>query len=213
MTELLLARHGETAWNVEGRYQGHLDIDLNDTGRQQAQQLAALVAAQHGHSAIHALISSDLARAFHTAQPIAAQLGLPIAADPRLRERHLGALQGHTREDNARLNAEAHARMLEADFALPGGGESQQAFHDRVKAALFDIAKRHVGRRVLIVTHGGVLAMAWRIAMGVPVDAPRAVPILNASLNALDFDGTQLAIRTWGETGHLDRVLDEAARI
>jgi 2,3-bisphosphoglycerate-dependent phosphoglycerate mutase len=213
MTELLLARHGETSWNTEGRYQGHLDIDLNDTGRQQAQQLAALVAAQHEREPIDALISSDLARAFNTAQPIAATLGLHIETDPRLRERHLGALQGHTREDNARLNAEAHARMLEAHFPLPGGGESQQQFHDRVHDALHELARRHAGQRVLIVTHGGVLAMAWRIAMRVPVDAPRAVPILNASLNALDFDGTQLAIRYWGETGHLDRVLDEAARI
>jgi broad specificity phosphatase PhoE len=86
MTCLLLIRHGETDWNIEGRWQGQADVPLNQRGRQQAIDIARSLC----HSDIHAIYSSDLQRAWHTAQVLARLKKLPIQPDTRLREIHQG---------------------------------------------------------------------------------------------------------------------------
>ncbi len=90
ITTLVLVRHGETAWNVEGRIQGHLDVPLNETGLAQA----AAVGKRFRSERFDAIYSSDLIRAFRTASPVVANPEVDIIRDPRLRERHLGVLQG-----------------------------------------------------------------------------------------------------------------------
>src|SRR3982751_2687844 len=92
MTTLHLVRHGETNWNRDGRIQGWSDVPLSDVGREQARELAADLAERP----IGAIYSSDLRRAFETAEPLAQRRGLPIRSSPALRERNFGANEGRT---------------------------------------------------------------------------------------------------------------------
>jgi 2,3-bisphosphoglycerate-dependent phosphoglycerate mutase len=210
MTEIILIRHGETEWNALGRYQGHTDIALNNTGHAQAQAAARAIAHLHKTQPFAGLYASDLQRALQTAQPIAQVLSLPVQTDPRLRERHFGALEGLTREQIAQQHPDHAARLLEPHHPPPGG-ESQAQFFTRVEQALHDIAAKHPSQTVAAVCHGGTLAMAWRIAHGQWVDAPRAGPMLNASLNSIVHDGTRFSVRYWGEVSHLHNSADDLA--
>lgn len=204
---LCLVRHGETGWNAERRLQGHEDIPLNATGEAQAH--AASQALQHQRFA--ALYSSDLRRAHQTALAIAAPHALPVVADARLRERHYGIFQGLTYDEAQRQHPEAYAAFLQRTpgFALPGGGESLDAIVERVATTLGELAARHPGQDILVVTHGGVLDVAYRLATGMDFAQPRDFPIHNAALNwiALTPPGWQLL--SWGEPAHGGAALDE----
>jgi probable phosphoglycerate mutase len=198
--ELTLVRHGETLWNVEGRMQGHGDSPLSERGRLQAEALAGALSAE----GLDALYSSDLRRALDTARPIAAVLGLPVRPDARLRERHLGVLEGRTFAEVARDEPELLARWQGTDPAwVVPGGESKQQKHARVVAALASIVERHAGERVLAVTHGGGLDAAFRHALRIPLSAPRRFSLLNASLNVLLVEDGTWSVRTWGDVRHL----------
>jgi probable phosphoglycerate mutase len=213
-TTLLLIRHGETAWNAEGRIQGQLDVPLSSRGVWQAARLAARLAGER----IDAVIASDLARAALTAQPLAAAIDLPLRFDVRLRERDFGCFQGHTLEEiAARWPLQFH-RWRERDpaWAIPEG-ESGAQFIARVREALRDIAAAHPGRTVVVVAHGGTLDIAYRHARGLGWDAPREHVMLNAGINRLHAELAppdsllRLAIDTWGDVTHLDSARDELA--
>lgn len=205
---LLLIRHGETAWNAEHRIQGSLDIPLSATGIWQAGRLAERLAAE----CIDAVYASDLARAWLTAEPIAARLGLELRADIRLRERSFGIFEGHTLEEiAARWPAEFAAwRERDPAWAMPAG-ESGAAFIERVNAALHDIACAWAGATVAIVAHGGVLDVAYRTARALAWDAPREHVMANAAINriAAAAPPLRLAIVEWGDVAHLSDARDE----
>lgn len=198
-TRLIIVRHGETEWNAAGRIQGHLDSPLDEEGREQAVAVARRLAPEP----IDALYSSDLGRACQTAAPIAAATMLDVVTDPRLRERNLGLFQGITfdeaRARHPELFARYKARDLHVDFAT---GESLLALRDRVAGVLAEIAGRHPGGTVVVVTHGGVLDQVYRLATGLPLEAPRDFEIENASLNHLRWDGTRLHLEHWGDVSH-----------
>ena len=201
MTELIFIRHGETDWNRQQRFQGQIDVDLNATGLAQAQRLAARLAAEPAD----VLISSDLARALQTAAPLGQAWALQAAPVRGLREQSFGMLEGL---DVPTIQTRHPALWQEwlthrADFALPGGGESLAQFHDRVLAAVREIAHSHAGRRVAVVTHGGVLDMLWRSAQGLPLDGLRSCAIPNAGINRLRWHGSGLHIELWGDDTHL----------
>jgi probable phosphoglycerate mutase len=213
-TTLLLIRHGETAWNAEGRIQGQLDVPLSSRGVWQAARLAARLAGER----IDAVIASDLARAALTAQPLAAAIDLPLRFDARLRERDFGCFQGHTLEEiAARWPLQFH-RWRERDpaWAIPEG-ESGAQFIARVLDALRDVAAAHPGRTVVVVAHGGTLDIAYRHARNLAWDAPREHVMLNASINRMRAELAppdpvlRLAIDLWGDVGHLDSARDELA--
>ena len=201
MTELIFIRHGETDWNRQERFQGQIDVALNATGQAQAQRLAARLAAEPAD----VLISSDLGRALQTAAPLGQAWALQAAPVRGLREQSFGMLEGldvpTIKSRHAALWQDWLAQR--ADFALPGGGESLRQFHDRVMAAVRDIADTHSGRRVAVVTHGGVLDMLWRNAQGLPLDGLRSCPIPNAGINRLRWRGGSLHIELWGDDAHL----------
>lgn len=146
MTTILLARHGETDWNLNRRVQGHSDTPLNDTGRAQAQALGEELAGER----IDAVYSSDLVRAHETARAVAEPRGLGVTAIRDLRERHFGTWEGLT--DN-----EIFARFDPALDTSWGDGETREEMAERVLDALRRIAATHPESRVLVVSHGGPL--------------------------------------------------------
>jgi len=203
MTEIWFIRHGETAWNREGRLQGWQDIELNAAGREQATQLAARMAAVE--QSFDALYSSDLQRAHTTAEPISAELGLRIRTEPGLRERGFGVLEGLDLARIDELAPEAAAARKSRDPLRPiEGGESLGQFQTRIISTVNDLAQRHANEHILAVTHGGVLDIIWRHASGVPLDGPRPVPLLNASINRIGIEGRQWHVLEWGDIFHLD---------
>lgn len=211
ITRIVLIRHGETDWNAERRLQGHIDIALNSEGRRQA---AALGAALAGAS-FDAIYASDLQRAHQTAQAVAALHGMPVRAEPGLRERCFGGFEGllyaEIEQRFPRQFAAWQAR--EVDSAMPAGvrhAETFRKFYQRCTGAIMGIARRHPGQTLALVAHGGVLECAYRAALGLSLETPRNFPVLNASINRLTVAGEVLALESWGEVGHLRRdVLDE----
>jgi len=206
-TELIMIRHGVTAWNKERRFQGQIDIPLDDEGLRQAQLLGQSMAG----AALAAVYASDLTRARQTAEPLASAIGLPVVAEPGLRERHYGAFEGRTWDELQREHAADFARWRarEPDFSLPGGGETLLALHDRVEATMRALAARHPGASVVAVTHGGVLDCAYRIATGLGMREPRQHDLLNASINRILFDGERFSLVGWADVAHL-RQADDA---
>lgn len=205
-TLLCLVRHGETAWNAEGRVQGQLDVPLNAIGVAQARCVANALAGER----FDALYSSDLARVTQTAQPLAQQLGLPLQLDARLRERHYGFFQTLTYAEVKVQHPADYARFrsrdLDYDFRT---GESLQAFYDRSIACLSDIAGRHAGESILVFTHGGVLEMAYRCAQGLDLRSVRDFGIPNAALNRLAIEGDAWSVLAWADCAHLATALDD----
>ena len=209
LTRFCLVRHGETDWNAERRLQGQLDIPLNTQGQRQARQLADAVAAADYR--FDALYSSPLHRAYATAEPLARAVGLSVATLPTLMERHFGAMQGARLDEAAQTHPQAWAayaeRSLHHDLY---GGESIQTFADRIHTAVNQLARQHCGQRVLLVAHGGVLDMIYRLASGQPLQGQRMIVVPNASLNWLSHDGEHWQVEHWADTRHLgETALDE----
>ena len=204
-TELILIRHGETDWNRELRFQGHIDVPLNDMGHEQARRLGLRLAREP----VRYIVSSDLLRAQQTAAPAARLLQLPVATTVALREQHFGIVEGLRADNIRRDHPRAWEEWLEfrADRGMPGG-ESPRQFHARVTQALRAIAARHVGQTVLVVTHGGVLDMAWRSARGLGLDGPRQSEIPNGGINRVRIGAANEApfaieIVDWADVRHL----------
>lgn len=165
MTRLLLIRHGETEWNVEGRYQGQTDVPLNERGRGQAQALAAAVAAMP----IAAVYSSDLQRALDTARAVAERTGARLVIDARLREIDQGAWEGLV---GAEVREQWHdllvARRADPESFAPPGGEPFVAVRERVLAAVQDAVQVHPGETIALVSHGLALAIVRTALAGLP---------------------------------------------
>lgn len=200
--EIIVVRHGETAWNFDGRIQGHLDVELNEVGRQQAAAVADRLSKE---TAISAVYSSDLKRAFETAQIIARCCGIPeVIQDPDLRERHLGDLQGLTSDEGLTLKPNAYqaCKSSRTDQEIPGGGESFDQLYNRCTSSLGKIGRRHIGEQVVVVTHGGaVRALHKRAAPAEELPGK----ILNASVNIFHVAGERWSIKAWGDISHLNK--------
>ena len=156
MTSLILIRHGETDWNVEGRWQGQIDIPLNQKGRIQAEETARNLS----DVPISAIYSSDLSRAFETARPLADWKGLPIQTDPRLREIHQGVWQGMLVKDIQARYAERFEQRADNPLSVsPPGGETVLQVNGRVLSIISEIVQRHPQETIAIVSHGFVIAL------------------------------------------------------
>jgi len=201
MTQLILIRHGETVWNQQRRMQGHSDSPLSETGVRQAQLLARHLR----QIAFGALYSSDSGRAQHTARSVAEVTGHDIILEPRLRERHFGVFEGLTGSEIAANHPADYARFKSRDQAhvIPGG-ESALQFRARVLACFEEIAGRHNGELVVVITHGLVLDVLYRAALGIPPELPRIHELVNAGINRLRYDGGTWHIEVWADASHLD---------
>ena len=158
-TTLILARHGETDWNREGRFQGHADPPLNDTGRAQAARLAEMLADEP----IDAIYASDLRRAHETAEIVAAGRNVDVVVEPDLRERDVGEWSGLTLPEIEERYPDELRRFREEGTSV---GESREALAQRVVAAVRRIADAHPAGHVLVVTHGGALRTLRHAAGG-----------------------------------------------
>jgi len=197
---ILVIRHGETHWNRAGRVQGWQDSALTDVGLAQAHALADRLADER----IEHVISSDLGRARQTAAPIVGRLGIGIDLDPELRERNYGVFEGRTYGEIERDDPEAYAFLVRRDPAyLVPGGESGEAFGARALGALERVARAHAGRRIAVVTHGGVLGVLYRHANRLVPNAGRDYSQVNASVNHVRFESGRWMIERWGDIAHL----------
>lgn len=204
MTQLILIRHGQTLWNQQRRMQGHADSPLTEAGVRQARLLAHRLK----QVAFGALYSSDSGRAHQTARSVAAVTGHDIIVDRRLRERHFGVFEGLTGDEIMLRHPDAYARFKSRDpkYVVPGG-ESALAFRARVLGCVSEIAVRHADGLVVVVTHGLVLDMLYRVARGIALTEPRTFSLINASLNQFRFDGCAWHAETWGDASHLNEEL------
>jgi len=160
MTTLLLARHGETDWNAQQRWQGHADTPLNESGREQARRLADEV------ERADVVYSSDLARARETAEIVGARLGLPVLVDERLRERGFGSWEGLTMAEIDDRFADSVLRWRQGDGPGADDAEAFDAFARRVQSFVEDVVDRHPDEEVLVVAHGGTIRVIHALASG-----------------------------------------------
>ena len=167
MTQLWLVRHGQTDWNLEGRFQGSRDIALNLSGQEQARQIAAQLKGEQ----FDAIYSSPLVRALRTAETIAAVHGMPVQVDPLLVEVRLGAWEGM-------LEAEIHQqypqlereRLCNPLHTPPPGGETAAEVAERMALAADEIARTHPGGTVLLVSHGMALSTLICLTEGISLN-------------------------------------------
>jgi glucosyl-3-phosphoglycerate phosphatase len=201
---VFVARHGETEWNRDGRWQGQGGPGLNETGRDQAGALAARLAALKPD----ALYTSDLARATETAEIITAATGLTAIADAGLREVDVGDWRGLTRKQVSRSHPEGYRRWLKGQAGWDGG-ETYDEMHTRVVAAVAAIVAGATGERIAIISHGGAVRALVAHAVGLPrherlrIDGAR-----NCSLTTLLYSSDGIRLVGYNDDGHLPPAVD-----
>lgn len=199
MKRILLIRHGQTDWNSEGRWQGHIDIPLNTSGLEQAQALAAHLKDQP----ITAIHSSDLLRARQTAAPLAKALGLIVHADARLRELNLGSFQGLTNAEISSQYPQQAAQMREDYLGFPfPEGESRREMQQRALTAFREIAAKEPGPETVIVTHGGTIRVLL-MALFAQRDDIRRISLYNTSICTIEMEDERFFLSEAAATPHL----------
>jgi alpha-ribazole phosphatase len=201
-TRLLIVRHGQTAWNADGRFMGQLDVPLDETGRAQALAVAKRLADERPAT----IYSSDLVRARDTA--IAIQEAIAprpeLKLDPRLREMNFGDWQGQTYAEIQRQDPQTLARWESERFSMaPPNGETLSNFVARIRAAYQDISAAHPEHTVIVAAHGGSLQVLIVLALGLPPEAFQKMRLSNASLSDLRIYDTGAILYLLNDTSHL----------
>jgi len=199
-TQIIIVRHGETEWNIQGIRQGHLDSQLTEKGLGQAKALAQRLAREK----FAALYSSDLGRAVQTAQEIGNVTGHAIITDERLRERHLGIFGGLNAEEiSSRYPTERKLMRTQGPGYVIPGGESMVQQVERNIECLNALAAKHQGEQIVVVTHGGVVSGFFRHTLEISLDAPRRFEFVNAGINIFAHEDGYWMLLTWGDVSHL----------
>ncbi len=199
MKRILLIRHGQTDWNAERRWQGHLEVPLNEEGRQQAEALANYL----GDHPITAVYSSDLSRAQQTAEPLAKRLNLAIVSDTRWRELNLGVFQGLTANEIKAKYSDESRRMREEylDFVVPQG-ESRRAMMERAYQAFSEIAAQEAGPEIVVISHGGTIRVLLLKLFDFD-DVIMHISVHNTSISVIEMDGDTPRLLETAVTPHL----------
>ncbi len=201
-TRLLLVRHGETAWNAEGRFMGQLDIPLDETGRGQVLTVAMRLRDERPA----AIYSSDLARARDTALAIQSALTshADLKTDPRLREMGFGDWEGLTYAEVRERDPQALAHWeTDSLHVSPPNGETLLTFAERVEDAYYHICAVHREQTVIIIAHGGSLQLLVARALGLPPEKFWQLHLSNASLSDLRVHDTGVILHLFNDTSHL----------
>lgn len=208
-TQVILIRHGETEWNLSGRWQGHADSSLSSRGIKQAEALGKRLRKEK----IDYFYSSDLGRALHTSRLIGGPSGWEAESMESLRERDLGVLEGLTSDEMLSKYPKEYGlfRNDGPNYQVPGG-ESFQQFYDRCSGAIEQLVIRNPGQKIGIVTHGGFLGAIFRYVLRIPLDAERNYVLLNCSVNRLEKSENGWNLVSWGDISHLEGIdsLDDA---
>lgn len=196
--KLLLARHAESAWNAERRFQGRTDVGLSDSGLAQAAALARAVARRR----VGAIYSSPLRRARETAEIVAKERGLAVTLVNELRELSLGVWEGRTVDDVLATEAEAYRNWRERPYDCPPPeGEHIADVARRVLPVMELIVSSHAdGQEALVVSHGGVISVYLCHLLGLSPNALWQLAIGNASLSIVDPP----RVLTLNDTAHLE---------
>lgn len=200
-TGIYLVRHGETAWNAGGKFQGHSDIPLTERGREQARTLAARLSSLK----IDAFYSSDLSRARETAEILAEPHQGTVYYLPELREINFGQWEGLTFKEIAEAYGELSTQWWTTPLTtqIPAGERLQQVV-DRCTRAITDILNRHAGETVVVAAHGGVIRIIVGIALGLDLNFFWKLRLDNVSLTILKYHGSDKAIlELFNDTCHL----------
>ncbi len=199
-TTIILIRHGLTDWNEEGRWQGHEDIPLNDTGIAQAQALGRRLA----NWPIHTLYSSDLKRAAKTAAILGEAMDLQPIHDPSWRERDVGAFQGLTWEEIA-IQYPNEFPGMRAGIIDPPHGEDNKALYNRAVTAFSTLATRHAGQMVAAVSHGGFLHTMLLHILGLPVGEYGRLSLRgNTGISIVEISNGHSRLSRLNDTSHLE---------
>jgi broad specificity phosphatase PhoE len=202
-TTFYVIRHGETDWNLNGRWQGHADVPLNQVGRAQAQRLAERLRASGPH--FTAIYSSDLKRAWETACTLGAMVGLEPRALPALREIDVGSWSGMSSAQVHALDGDTYARIQSGEDLARGGGERFLDLYNRVVAAVEQLAAERAGATLALVTHGGpvrvLLLHAARDKSGVN---PYRIHIGNTAITVLIHDPSGWNFSLVNDMSHLE---------
>jgi broad specificity phosphatase PhoE len=201
---LLLVRHGETIWNQENRWQGQADVPLSESGYTQARRLAQRLLNEGRR--IHAIYSSDLSRAFRTAEILGEALGIPPLPEAGWQEMNIGRWSGLTTAEVIARYADEWERLRAGEDLPRGGGETFAQFQTRLVRSVEGLLARHAGQQVMIVSHGGAvrafLLHCRRLAMN---QFRQIEKIGNTGLSEVTVyvDG-QAIIHAVNDLGHLD---------
>jgi len=199
---LILVRHGQTDWNVNGRYMGWTDEPLNSEGVRQAQSVAQRLSPWP----ISAVYSSPLQRAVSTADMVAGPHSIAVQTIDELGEMRIGGWEGMFARDIAARYPELWKtwRTNPGDFRMPGG-ESLGEVRERVIRAFDRITAESEGKMALAVTHDVVVRLLSAHCLGTGLDIYRRLEVGNASITVMERDGERCRLRVLNDTAHLER--------
>lgn len=198
VTYILLIRHGENEWVSSGKLAGRTPgVHLNEKGRDQAQQLAEMLA----HQPIRAIYSSPLVRCLETAQPVAERLGLSVCEDPGLLEVDYGDWHARELKELGKLPEWQMVQHFPSSFRFPGG-EALREVQQRSVAALERIAARHPNEVVALFSHGDVIRTTLAHYAGTALDLFQRVQISTASISTIGLFGGRPAILNMNVTAN-----------
>lgn len=200
-TEIILIRHGETEWNSQKRMQGHSNSDLSEVGRGQIQALGELMK----NVSFDHIYSSDSLRTSQTAEAITQYSGHTLQFDQRIREKNLGVFEGLTSTEAKERHPEIYRlfKTAGANYVIDEG-ESTQQLLERALEFSEEIRLRHPQERVVMVTHGGVVRVLMKHALGLSIDAPTRFIIKNTGIFGLIWNENWL-VTQMGGVSHLEK--------
>lgn len=186
-------RHGQTDFNVAGRFQGQSDVPLNDVGRAQAAEVAGSLLRFEPEL----IVSSDLSRAAETADHLARLSGIDPVRDDRLRETAFGDWEGSTRAEVAQTWPDELAEWVSGADVAPPGGETRTDAGQRVADAITDIVSSSEAASIVVVAHGAVLRGAAEILLGMG-ESGRIGVLGNCGHGEFGFAPGRWVLRSWG---------------
>ena len=201
MTKVIFIRHGQTEWNVTGRYQGQSDVKLTEEGKKQAEKLAD----NFPVAKVDAIYASDLCRAMVTAETIAAKFGLKVQAEPAFRELSFGDWEGLTYQQIVDKWEDAMANFLQQPDVLEiPGGESFPAVQQRAMKRLNELIEKHDGQTIVVVAHGAVLRTMLTAALHMPLQYLWSIRQFNTAVNIVRYDAdANPTVELLNSTAHL----------
>ena len=202
-TIIIFIRHGETEWNLSSRLMGQLDSPLTKKGIAQGKAIAERLSKEQ----FTTLYSSDLGRAYYTAKFISETAEKKIVLEEDLREMNMGIYQGLTKEEML-IKYPKEMRLFEElgqGYTLPGA-ENILVKDKRVKRVMKKIALRHVGEKVVVVSHGGILTSFFEFVLGMSPGSTWRFQRFNGSYNSFSFSDGFWSLVTWGDISHLDGI-------